>query len=126
MLVELFDMERDLPTLKRWCRDWNITAFPDWIYPEENYIIDNIIFASFYKTDSAVCYMENVVGNKECPSDLRAIALGVLGEYIFKRARSLGFKTCIGWTSNKSVAKTSAKHGMILTEYNHAAMYKLL
>ncbi len=124
--IRAFDKDKDKHIIDKWCLDWKIDAFKIWFLPEENFIIDDVIFASFYKTDSKVAYMENVLGNRECAKDVRQAALGELGVFIFDRARELGFKVVLGWTSNKSVSATSAKHGMILTEFNHAGMIKIL
>lgn len=118
--------EEDLKTVNQWSLGWKMERLQDWWLPEENFIIDNIIFASLYKTDSKLAYMENVISNPTCPTEIRKIALGKLGPHIFDYCRQLGFKAVMGWTSNTSVAKTSEKHGMILTPYNHACMVKIL
>lgn len=110
----------------QWNRDWNLTPTEKWMLPINNYIIDDIIFASMYLTDSKLAYMENVLSNKNCNSETRITALGELGTHIFDTARELGFKAVLGWTRNKSVAANSAKHGMIVSENIYASMIKVL
>ncbi len=126
MEIRKFNLETDLDTINKWNKRWNLSPIQDWWLPVNNYIIDDVIFASMYLTDSKLAYMENVIGNRDCPSEKRVIALGKLGEFIFATAKELGYKACLGWTCNKSVAKNSGKHGMILTEFNNACMVKLL
>jgi len=120
------DLTKDLKTINRWYNDWKMNSVADWYFPEDVFIIDGVICASYYKTNSKIAYMENVISNPDCPSEIRKAGLGLIGDYIFKQAKSDGFKVVIGWTDNNSVSKTSQEHGMIISKHQYAFMIKNL
>ena len=126
MIPRAFNKYTELHTINSWNELWGMNAIQPSYLPENNFIIDDIIFASLYKTDSMICYFENVISNKIQPSAVRREALGILGDHIFAFAKDLGFKIVLGWTNNKSVADTSFSHGMEITPYNYATMIKIL
>lgn len=124
MQIRKWNPEEDYSTICQWYQAWNMGKPPLDLFPANVFIIDNVICASYYKTDSKVAYIENIISNPDCPTDIRQAGLGLAGDYIFKLAKEDGFKVMIGFTQNKSVAKTSDQHGMKVSDYNWAIMTK--
>lgn len=120
------DLKKDLPEINSWYAQWKKASLPEWWYPEDVFIIPGVICVSYYKTNSKLAYIENVISNPNCPSDFRRIGLGMIGDYIFKIAKEQGFKAVLGWTNNKSVSSTSADHGMKVSDHKYAVMVKSL
>lgn len=119
-----WNKEKDYPVICQWYKDWGMGKPSLDLFPENVFIIDHVICASYYKTDSKVAYIENIISNPDCPTNIRQIGLGVAGDYIFKLAKEDGFKVVIGFTQNKSVAQVSDTHGMKISKYNWAIMTK--
>lgn len=115
------------PILSKWYNDWNMESPDPDLFPEHTYIIDNTISASLYTpTSGKVCFLENIISNINCPTEIRQQALGALGDFCFNLAKELDYKMCIGFTQNKSVAKTSKDHDMIVSDYTWAILTKKL
>jgi hypothetical protein len=112
MKIRKADLTTDLQQLRGWMEKWQMTTLPDWWYPEDNYMIDGIIFASYYKTNSKLAYLENIVSNPDCIKEDRYKAVELISKHIFKQAKEDGFNLVCGWTNNKSIIKNCNQHGM--------------
>ncbi len=130
MQIELklreFNKDKDLKTINNWYSDWSMSELPQWFLPETGYIVDGVCAAFMYKTDSKVAYMENVISNPKAPHEVRAIALKMIGNQIFKKAEELGFKAVLGWSKNKSVTKQSESNNLKVSKFEYAVIVKLL
>jgi len=124
MQIRKANLETDLPTLRQWMKQWEITIMPDWWYPEDNYIIDGVIFASYYKTNSKVAYLENIVSNPECNHEDRFKASALISNHIFKTASDDGFNLVCGWTKNKSIMKNCNLNGMLVSKPEFSILIK--
>lgn len=121
-----WNKEKDLPEIQSWFKQWEKYPLPDWWFPEDVFIVDGVICASYYKTNSKLAYLENVISNPAAPHEFRKIGLGMIGEHVFKLAKEDGFKVVLGWTNNKSVSQNSKEHGMKVSEHKYAVLSKLL
>lgn len=130
MQIELklreFNKEKDLKLINKWYGDWSMSQVPEWFLPEIGYVVEGVCAAFMYKTDSKVAYMENVISNPDAPHELRALAVGMLGDQIFKKAKELGFKVVLGWTKNKSVSSVSGSRNMKISKFEYAVLVKML
>lgn len=124
--VRKANLETDLPEINSWYEQWKTPRVPDWWYPEDNYVIDGVIFASYYKTNSKLVFLENVISNPNCPSEIRKAGLGLIGEHIFSLAKEQGFKAVIGTTTNHSVADNAKDHGMKVSKREYIVLAKFL
>ena len=118
------DLSKDLKQINSWIKDWNMTALPEWFYPEDVFIIDGVITASYYKTNSKVAYIEQIVSNKHCPDDIRKEGILLIGRHIFKKAKEDGFNIVLGWSRNKSIIKAGEEDGMYTTKHEYACIAK--
>lgn len=116
------DLTKDLPQLREWMTDWKMTHLPDWWYPEDNYIIDGVIWASYYKTNSKLAYLENIVSNPYCPHEIRFKGVELISKHIFKQAKADGFNLVCGWTNNKSIVKNCNMHGMVASKPEYSVL----
>lgn len=116
------DLSKDLIQLRHWMTDWQMTHLPEWWYPENNYIIDDVVFASYYKTDSKLAYIENIVANPHCPHEVRFKGVELISKHIFKQAKQDGFNLVCGWTNNKSIKENCNQHGMIVSKPNYSVL----
>lgn len=116
------NMPNDLEQVNLWRRDWGMTVLPDWWYPEHNYIIDDVIFASYYKTDSKLAYLENIVASPICDHEIRFKGVELISKHVFKQARQDGFNLVCGWTNNKSIVKNCNMHGMIASKPEYSVL----
>ena len=112
MEIRKANMEKDLETINLWRRDWGMTVLPDWWYPENNFIIDDVVFASYYKTDSKLAYLENIVSSPICDHEARFKGVELISKHIFQIAQDDGFNVVCGVTKNKSIMKNCNLHGM--------------
>lgn len=124
MEIRKADLETDLPVLRQWMETWKMTLLPDWWYPEDNYIIDGVIFASYYKTNSKIAYLENIVSNPNCSHDIRFKASALISNFVFDKASDDGFNLVCGWTKNKSIMKNCNENGMIVSKPEFSVLIK--
>ena len=122
MEIRQANLQEDLPILRDWMERWNMTTLPDWWYPENNYIIDDVVFASYYKTDSKLAYLENIVSNPDCLHEDRFKGVELISKHIFKQAKKDGFNLVCGWTNNKSIVKNCNQHGMIASKPEYSVL----
>lgn len=116
----------DLKEINSWIKDWGMTELPEWFYPEDVYIIPGVITASYYKTNSKVAYIEQIVSNKHIPDEIRKAGILLIGRHIFKQAKEDGFNVVLGWTRNKSITKVGEEDGMYATKHEYACIAKKL
>lgn len=116
------DMTKDLEMLNHWRADWQMVALPDWWYPEDNYVIDGVIFASYYKTNSKLAYLENIVANPAVDHEIRFKGVEIISKHIFQQAKQDGFNLVCGWTNNKSIVKNCNMHGMIASKPEYSVL----
>lgn len=118
--------KEDFEDISNWCRQWGFDPIADWYFPEDVFIVPGIISASYYKTNSKVAYIENIISSPDASSEDRQKGLGMLGDHIFKLAAEDGFRVVLGITNHPSVASVSAAHGMELSKPNYSILTKRL
>ncbi len=122
MEIRQANLETDLPVLRQWMEKWGMTTLPDWWYPEENFVIEGVIFASYYKTNSKLAYLENIVSNPDIDHKDRFKGVELISKHIFKQAKEDGFNLVCGWTNNKSIIKNCNMHGMIASKPEYSVL----
>lgn len=122
LIVRAAELPKDFEQLHPWMSDWKMTTLPEWWYPTQNFIIDGVVFASYYKTDSKLAYLENIVANPMADHEIRYKGVEIISKHIFNIARQDGFKLVCGWTNNKSIIKNCNQHGMIASKPEYSVL----
>jgi hypothetical protein len=117
---------KDLPTINDWLKDWNMTVLPDWFYPEDVFIIPGVITASYYKTNSKVAYVEQIVSNPDCPRHIVKEGLVLITEHICSLAKSDGYLMCLGWSANNQIYKAAKEQNWMITDKEYSCVIKSL
>ena len=120
----------DYKTLYKWWKDWNWEAMPEVALPETGIIIskDGVdLAASFiYKTDSAVCWAENFISNKEAPKELRKGCVEFLIEKTIQEARSMGFSIMMSSISHKGLVDKLVRAGYQVSDTKMTNLVRVL
>lgn len=101
--------KEDFSQVKEWGEKWGSTYDSD-LFPETGFIWPGVAAYFLYKTDSKVCYLENMVRNPDMPKELTDLALQSIITHILKEARDLGFKVAYATTASDAVIDRALKH----------------
>lgn len=100
------------PAVQTWCRDRNMGVFPDAWLPPTGAIVEGVLAAWLYKTDSGLCYLENLISSPSSTATERAIALPLVLRALEAEAVRCGFKYAIGFSSIPTVVQAASVFGM--------------
>jgi uncharacterized protein YihD (DUF1040 family) len=92
----------DFEEIQRWAKLYDTTYSAD-NFPETGFIVDNLAAYFLYKTDSAVCFLENLISNKEADHYEKDKAINLIVEEILKEAKEQGFKVAYATTGIDAV-----------------------
>lgn len=114
--IRNIDLERDYAEFKSWWKAWGWEPFPKPFLPETGLVVyegnTNICAVWLYRTDTAICWVENMISNKEYKGKRNEAILLLLSE-IEKEAKSQGFKMIITATKCKGLVKKFIDSGYI-------------
>jgi len=112
-----FSVEKDYTAVCRWWESWGWPPVPEMFLPEIGIVISNkgvdICSGFLYKTDSAACWAENYISNKDVPRELRQGAIEFLIQRLIKEAKDAGFIAMMSSVNNPSLIKKLLKAGAI-------------
>ena len=101
--------QNDYLMLTKWWESWDWMALPEVTLPATGIIITNqgvdICAAFLYKTDSAVCWAENFIIDKQAPRDLRRGAVECLIKQITIEAKEQGFAVMMSSIQHEGLIK---------------------
>ncbi len=109
MIVRRFE-PKDFDALKIWGAQWGADYSEDQ-FPKTGFIVDGIAAYFLYSTDSSVCWLENLVSNKEADKALRKEAINLLIKAAFNEAKRLGFKVAYAASDLLIAAQHANDHG---------------
>lgn len=96
-------VEADFEQVRSWLEARNMKVFHPAILPSTGFIIDNNAVVFLYKTDSDLCYLENLITNPSSDSAARDKAINLIIEAAFNEANRLGFKFVMSVTDVPAV-----------------------
>lgn len=127
MQIELklikWNKDRDLPCINAWHAQWGTLPHPEWYFPEDVYIVPGVCSGAYYKTNSGLAYLENIVSNKDAPHEVRVAGLKLLRDYVMKKAKDDGFKMLIGWTDHPTISQLSADAGAKVSSHKFSTIW---
>lgn len=103
--------ENDFSQICNWAQTGYDTEYCLDFFPKTGLIVDGIAAIFLYSTDSKVCFLENMISNREADKEQKDIALDLLLESAFKKAKDLGFRVVYASTNNTKVIVRAFKHG---------------
>lgn len=107
---------KDFEAIKGWGSNWGDVYHTDQ-FPETGFIVDDIVAYFLYKTDSSVCWLENMISKPNCDPILRDHALDLLIDAALAAAKELGFSVAYATTSSYSLARRAQKHGALVRPF---------
>lgn len=114
----------DFPTLQEWGKAWDIQYKEEYL-PPIGFIVENTAAYFLYTTPSKVCFMENMISNRECPKEEVDKALELIVEAILIEAKELGFEVAHACTNVGAVVMRSLKSNCKVSP-NYALITKVL
>lgn len=99
----------DYESVMKWFDSWGMKRIHRNVLSTYGFIIPNVAASWIYTTNSDLCYIENLIRNKEVKNCQKEIEL--LLDTCIKAAKSMGYKFIMANTENKSVLKHSVKLG---------------
>lgn len=79
-------------------------------FPKTGFIVDDFAAIFLYSTDSTVCFIENLITNKETNVRERHDAIEMLLAAIFLEAKELGFEIAYATTGISPVIARALRH----------------
>lgn len=124
MIVRRY-MPRDFEQIKEWALTGFDTEYDSNQFPKTGFIVDGIAAFFLYRTDSTVCFLENMISNREACPIMKDKALDLLLEAAFKEAKAQGFKVAYATTNNPKVISRAIKH-RVQIDIKHTLLTKNL
>lgn len=103
--------DKDFEQVKSWLESRDMRVFHPNILPKTGFIVDEVAVVFLYRTDSDICYLENLVSNPNSEQETRDKAIKALIEEAFKEAKSQGFKFVIAVTDVPAVIERALSVG---------------
>jgi hypothetical protein len=113
MKIRNFDLD-DYLEVEKWWKSWGWSPIPPTFLSSTGFVVesDKLICAGWlYKTDSAVCWAENYIANKEVGKKERAEGLDMLIETLIQEGKKEGFKVMMSSTRCPFLIKKLLKAG---------------
>ncbi len=92
----------DFEQICKWAKMYNTEYSPD-NFPKTGFIVEGIAAYFMYKTDSDVCFLENLISNKQAAPEDKDKAINLIIEAILKEAKESGFKVAYATTGIPAV-----------------------
>ena len=89
-----------------------MSVFPDAWLPPTGFIVEGVLAAWLYKTDSGLCYMENVISNPATTHAERDEAIALVAASLEVEAKRCGFRYMLGFSAIPTVIDVAARFGM--------------
>lgn len=100
--------------------------FPEGWLPPTGLIVEGIIAAFLYMTDSKIAIIENVISNPAASQADRKHWLLQIASQLEATACERGFRYLTGSTCNRSIEDTAKQLQWNLTKFNNALMVKTI
>jgi hypothetical protein len=101
----------DYTQIARWAYERDKTEYAEHQFPATGFIVDGVAAFFLYKTDSSVCFCENMIANKNSDKKTRDLAIDLIIEAIFKEAKEQGFRVAYATTGLPAAVYRAVQHG---------------
>ena len=102
--------KEDFPLIKAWGESFGANYCEDQ-FPPNGFIVEDVAAVFIYYTQSTVCFLENLISNKNSEKEKREKAIELLIGEAFFEAENAGFKVMYSTTHLPQVITRAIKHG---------------
>ena len=106
--------QSDFDEVNSWAKQWGSTYEPD-LLPPTGFIVPGIACYFLYTTDSRVCFMENLISNKEVNYTIRNEAIQAITETMLLYATERNLRIAYACTNNPAVITRAMTYGVNVT-----------
>ncbi len=121
-MIKRYIKPEDYPELCSWWTAWGWAAFsqdclsPTGIMIEKDGV--NLCAVWVYKTDSAVCWIENYISNKAISGAKRNAALDMLVLSAIEESKTMGFRFAMSGIKHNLLARRLENNGFLKSDEN--------
>lgn len=130
LTYRLYDPEQDYQDFTSWCHDWKWAVIPREYLPVNGVVIldgtEKVAMGFLYLTDSLICWMENIVSNKNADKASRSNGVDLLISQITSLAKEKGYNVVMTSINHKGLMTRLDKNGFIKTDANMTNFLKAL
>lgn len=101
---------QDFEQVRQWGEKWGAKYSAD-LFPPLGFIVPGVCAYFVYETQSAVCWLENMVRNPDIPREVVDIALPLVVTSCLRAAKDNGYKVAYATTASDAVVDRALKHG---------------
>jgi hypothetical protein len=116
--------DSDYETVEAWGRDWGASYSKD-LLPPVGFIVPDMAAFFLYETPSKVCFIENLISNKNADPVEVDKAVTLLMDTLIVHAKEMGFEVAYACTNNASVVKRALKADITVSP-NYVLLQKKL
>ena len=102
--------KEDFAQVKSWANRFG-TQYRESQFPETGFIVDGVAAYFLYKTNSSVCFLENLISNRMASKNDRDHAIELVIKEALKTATELGFEIAYATTDVPQVVMRAMIHG---------------
>lgn len=103
MEVKRYQPELHQEQLISWYNQWNIPLECIELLPTTGLIVENVCALFWYETNSKVCFIENMICNKEAEETSRILGLNMVCKAVEEQMKQHGCKRIISFSQNPKV-----------------------
>lgn len=108
-------VKQDFLEVKAWGEKWG-SSYKEEYFPETGFIVPGVAAYFLYRTDSKICYLENMIRNPDASKELADKALEVIVTSLLRKANELGFEVAYATTASQSVIDRALRHNAEVTK----------
>ncbi len=101
----------DFSQVQSWLEHREMKVIHPSVLSQTGFIVDDTAVLFLYKTDSDVCYLENLFSNRESIPEYRNHAISLLIDEAFQEAKTQGFKFVMSVTDVPAVIARAVASG---------------
>ena len=91
-MIRKIDLEKDYAILSQWLEGHSKPIFDKKLYSNSGFMVDEIVAGFLYKTNSSICFIENIISNPISEKNARRTAINTLFDEIIKEAKNEKFQ----------------------------------
>jgi len=102
--------DSDFSQISEWAKDYD-TQYEQTQFPKIGFIVDGFAAYFIYQTDSSICFLENLISNKNADRTEKEKAIELVIQAILQEASDLGFRVAYATTDMPQVIVRAISHG---------------
>lgn len=103
-------LPEDFDQIQLWAKEWGTNYKPSQ-FPKTGFIVDGLAAWFLYRTDSSVCFLENLISKKSADERDRDEAIKLVVDAVLTEARDQGFSVAYATTDIPAVVIRAMQYG---------------